>query len=387
MTRPRVLLAVTVFNGEASVMRCLDSIARLDRSANDVDTVVLDDASPDAGFRDRLRARCRDTGVAYYSSPRNLGIPRNVNLGLLLAMDAAYDYVLISNSDVVYPTTAITTLVAAARQNERIGSVTAWSNNVSIYSLPNTDPDTHLDKYVVDWAAAVVGQEFGNEVVDIPAGISFSILLPVDVVSAVGLMDPVFGRGYCEELDWNLRAKAAGLRSVLAPGTFVYHEGGASTGPAGVIAGGHTTVPANEAIIDMRYPAFRDEVSAFVASGVMPAACRRAAGALLRQAARDNGYVVDAVLLDRPAPDPRLVHCKVAPEPDGALCITAAYRGFTLTSAVAAGRDPVVELRRLFGCDPERVRFFERSPLTAALAEGFGSATVVEGAVMYPERV
>ncbi len=41
----------------------------------------------------------------YYCTPRNLGIPRNVSLGMLTAVKRGYDYVVISNSDVLYPET------------------------------------------------------------------------------------------------------------------------------------------------------------------------------------------------------------------------------------------------------------------------------------------
>jgi hypothetical protein len=58
-----------------------------------------------------------------------------------------------------------------------------------------------------------------------------------------------------------------------------------------------------------------------------------------------------------------------------------------MTAESIAELDLVDELRRLFGCDPERVRFFERTPLTAALSNGFGADTIIESAIMYPERV
>ena len=42
-------------------------------------------------------------------------------------------------------------------------------------------------------------------------------------------MDPVFGRGYSEEIDWCLRSHTMGYHSVLAPSCFVYHAGSGIT--------------------------------------------------------------------------------------------------------------------------------------------------------------
>ena len=127
---------------------------------------------------------------------------------------------------------------------------------MSIYSLPNHDPDRFLsDQGVVNWISATLAGEFGNATIDVPAGISFCICMPVPVITEVGLMDPVFGRGYCEETDWSLRSAAAGYRVTLSPSAFVYHQGHGSTLAAGMVAGGHSTVPENEAVIDLRYPA------------------------------------------------------------------------------------------------------------------------------------
>ena len=98
--RPRLLLAVLVYNGQAFVPACLESVARLrDRSRTvDVDALVLDDASPEPGWSGELESLCEHLGLGYYCSPRNLGIPRNMNLALLRSLRAGHDYVLITNS-------------------------------------------------------------------------------------------------------------------------------------------------------------------------------------------------------------------------------------------------------------------------------------------------
>ena len=178
-------------------------------------------------------------------------------------MQQGYDYVIISNSDVIYPRNLLTQMLRAVGPRG-VGSVTAWSNNVSMYSLRNDDPDRFLaDQERVDWISETLAGHYQDAVLDIPAGISFCILIPTAVVRDVGVMDPVFGRGYCEETDWSLRSLEAGYRVALATGTFVYHAGRGSNLDAGLVTSRHTSVPDNEAIIDLRYPDFRDQVRAF----------------------------------------------------------------------------------------------------------------------------
>ena len=211
VTKPRVLLAITVYNGAAFVPATLRSAARLNQDAAQVDVLVLDDCSPAPGFSTEVATLCAELNIRYYRSPRNLGIPRNVNLGLLTALKDGYDYVIISNSDVLYPAALVEGLLAAA-EHDQVGSVTAWSNNVSLYSIPNSDPDRFLSNQdVVNDVSRSLDEQYHGVAMDIPAGISFCLLVPTPVLREVGLMDPVFGRGYCEETDWSLRSRQARL--------------------------------------------------------------------------------------------------------------------------------------------------------------------------------
>lgn len=382
--KPKVLHCITVYNGRAFVPAAIKSALRLDQSEADIDVLVLDDASPEPGWSDELRRFCDDVGALYYRSPRNLGIPRNVNLGLLTALRNNYDYVVISNSDVLYPAGLIPNMLAVSRQ-DGVGSVTAWSNNVSVYSIPNDDPDSYLaNQGVVDWLNAVLQGHFGDAAMDIPAGISFCILMSTDVVRRVGLMDPCFGRGYCEETDWSLRSLAAGYRICLAPGTFVYHQGRGSNLEAGLVSAHSTTVPRNEAIIDLRYPQFRTQVDAFMGSGVLESAHEDAVKRIVKDAGKQFGYEIHVGWLARSRGQSDGVVATVAPELGGSPC-RLSFRGFELDLALDP-LDPGTTLREFFGCDPSGVNLLDRGRVAEALRSKFANG-VREAYNLYPVRI
>jgi GT2 family glycosyltransferase len=384
--RRRVLLAITAYNGRDFLERTLRSALRIDTSAADLEIVVFDDASPEEGFGEWLEDLCGALGVGYYRTPRNLGIVRNVNLGLLYGRDQEHDFVIISNSDVIYPENLLTGMIAVADSDETIGSVTAWSNNVSVYSLPNEAPERLLaDQDTVDLVSRALNDHYGTGVVDVPAGISFCILIPRRVLLEVGLMDPVFGRGYCEETDWTLRSKARGYRIALAPGVFVYHAGQGSTLAAGLLSEGATTVPANEAILAMRYPLFRGQVEAFLNSSTLPELWLWGSSTILHTAARERGYRVDVGGLPR------------AGDADDEVRVTIDVTGVTgAPVARFRGFSAAIGHPELRGLDAVRAFFGGQEP-TAVVLHDPGAArtellrqaqgTKILDQVAYPERV
>jgi GT2 family glycosyltransferase len=384
VTGPRVLLAITAYNGEAFIARTLDSAMRIDPDGAELDVVVLDDASPAPGFSRLLAGLCEQRGIGYYRTPRNLGIPRNVSLGLLTAVQQGYDHVIISNSDVIYPRNLLTQMLRAAAL-DRVGSVTAWSNNVSMYSLPNDDPDRFLaDQDRVDWMSETLAGHYQDAILDIPAGISFCILIPTAVVRDVGVMDPVFGRGYCEETDWSLRSLEAGYRAVLATGTFVYHAGRGSNLDAGLVTTRHTSVPDNEAIIDLRYPDFRDNVRAFARTGQLKQARRYAAGAIIRRAGQEIGYTIDAGWLPPSSVEEDVVRCTIAP--DGVGGVAMEYLGFRHVRDDIDAFAVSESLQDFFGGRaPTAVNLRDRGALAASLQSEFAGKTRRHG--NYPSRV
>jgi len=386
--RRRLLLAVLVYNGQAFVPACLESVARLrDRSRTvDVDALVLDDASPEPGWSGELESLCEHLGLGYYSSPRNLGIPRNMNLALLRSLRAGHDHVLIANSDTVFPANLADQLVAVAQSDPGIGSVAAWSNNIAIYSLPVQSSPELKEPEAVDWLSGVLAGEFGLSTLDVPSGVGFCLLMPTDAVRRVGLFDPVFGRGYCEEVDWCIRSGRMGYRITVAPGVFVYHQGRGSTEAAGLIRRESDSVEANERILDLRYPEFRGAVDNFLRSDALDRMRARAVDRIITEAAQRWGYSVEASWLPRPAGDDNGVRFSV--EPDGQVpAVRAEFLGFR-SQWVLEGRGLLAELLRTLGRPPDRVNVFDRGRFTDLLREETARAGIrLDDRCGYPERV
>ena len=236
--------------------------------------------------------------------------------------------------------------------------------------LPNDEPDIHLaDQGFVDWVADTLAEEFGTSAVDIPAGISFCILIPTAVLRTVGLMDPVFGRGYCEETDWTLRSKSLGYRVALAPSAFVYHRGQGSNLDAGLLASGHTSVPAHERIIDLRYPLFREQVHGFINSEILDLLWNSARRSIMTRAAAEMGYQVH-LGLQNPQGVTSSGPLVTFERAHGALIPVARFRGFRMElPGSAPGGDLVGSITDFFGRSPDSVRLADHSPLSSEVAE------------------
>ncbi len=399
--RQRVLVAVIVYNGRAFVPRALASIARLRHtSSHDVDVLVLDDASPDPGWSDELARLCGQLGIGCYTSPRNLGIPRNMNLALLRCESGRYDACVLLNSDVVVAESLVDRLVAVAQTasnspaGQPVASVTAWANDVSMFSLPNDDGELYLSNQArLDQIAASLLEEFGDTAIDLPTGCGFCMYIPAAAIDAVGIMDPVFGRGYAEEVDWCCRATERGWKHVLAPSAFAFHMGSATNSAEGLLAKGMRTVTTNEALVDHRHPWYRGRLDDWSAINPFPELRTRAVRRLLTDAAKRRGVVVDATWLVRhdggessaAAVDGPV---RVVVSPDGPTpVIEARVDGWRLEIPIIDG-GPIAAIAGLLGVVPSQVRLLDVGDVAGRLAvEARELGITVERKARYPERV
>jgi GT2 family glycosyltransferase len=114
---PRVRAVVLNFNGGQHVLDCVEALTRTDWPAEDLELVVVDNASSD-GSDGELRERFRD--VALRPTGANLGFPGN-NVGMRDLDDV--DYLALVNNDAFVEPDWLSVLVPELEADDQLGAV------------------------------------------------------------------------------------------------------------------------------------------------------------------------------------------------------------------------------------------------------------------------
>lgn len=258
MKGPRqVDVIVPVYNAADDARRCVDSV--LANTGGAFRLIVIDDASPDASVGEwlaDLEALGRSE-VAVLRNERNLGFVGTANRGMSMSRN---DVVLL-NSDTLVGGRWLEKILRCAGTDDRIGTITPFSNNAEICSFPGfcvdnpwpEDGDVELTNRALE---AVSGGIYA----ELPTGVGFCMFIRREVLDACGVFDPAYGRGYGEENDLCMRAAKAGFRNVLCADTFVVHYGSRSFDSSKLALSER-----NMQILLDRHPEYLDVVRAYIA--------------------------------------------------------------------------------------------------------------------------
>ena len=257
MSAPVIDVVIPVYRNLDLTQQCVASVLRADDPAMGT-VIVVNDASPEPA----LAAYCRDlaehASVCLIENDDNQGFVRSVNAGLEHA--TARDVVIL-NSDTEVPAGWLTRLASTAEKNPSAASITPFSNNATICSYPNFCEEASLPEgLALHEIDALFAKANAGQAIEIPTGVGFCMYLRRAAIEDVGGLDAeAFGRGYGEENDWCMRARAKGWTHLLAADVYVYHAGGASFGDD---ASG--LQKAAQTVLNERYPQYEQDIAAFV---------------------------------------------------------------------------------------------------------------------------
>lgn len=259
--RPAVSIVIPVYRDMALVQACIGSVlASLPRNRTPAKIVVVDDASPEPALSAWLDTLAASRKITLLRNPRNLGFIEAVNRGL--RQHPQHD-VLLLNADTLVHGDWIDRLGKSLYSAPDIASVSPWSNNGEITSFPTIAQAAPAPDAVqlarIDQAAAALRAKGQTEDVELPSCCGFAMLIRRRVLDQVGMLDGAgMVRGYNEEVDWCMRARAAGWRHLAAVGVFIGHAGTVSFGAEKTLR-----VAQNRAVINVRYPGYQKEYARF----------------------------------------------------------------------------------------------------------------------------
>ena len=142
------------------------------------------------------------------------------------------------------------------------------------------------------------------------------------------------------------------------PFIFRARAGRRFTKAEGMIGQGDPIVNAHQAIIDERYPLYRSQLMAFVASSIRSGLLERGLRRIILTAARTHGYQLEVSRLANRPGDGDRVRFVIEPDEKGA-AIRASYAGFETSFDVGEG-GVVPTVEAIVGQAPREIRIFSR---------------------------
>lgn len=255
---PLIDIIIPVYRDLAITQACIDSVLA-SVLPDDTHIIVVEDASPEPELKSYCESLATFAAITVIHHEKNRGFVASVNEGMRLHSDS--DVVLL-NSDTRVANDWLCRIQAAAWSEEKIASVTPFSNNASICSFPlpnqaNALPEG-VDLQALDQLFAEVNR---GEIIELPTAVGFCMYIRRDCLNQVGYFDEIsFGRGYGEENDFSLRAQEAGWKNIIADNVFVWHEGSVSFGEDR-----HELMQRGGSLLSARYPDYAQSVRQFIA--------------------------------------------------------------------------------------------------------------------------
>ena len=202
---PSVDVVIPVYNAPVLTRRCIDSvISYLGKSIEHI--YIQDDASntETSEMLDSLPYQC----VHIHHSQKNQGFGSSVNDAVGRSNAS---YVLVLNSDIEVCEDFLPKLCTAMSVDSRLAVIIPASNDYV---------DHDFNQYL---------RQPGNYILTYRLR-GYAFLIRRSIFQEIGGFDPIFGRGYYEDIDLGRRIYERSWRIGVYPESLIYHKGGGSFG-------------------------------------------------------------------------------------------------------------------------------------------------------------
>ena len=217
---PKVSIVILNWNGIEDTVECLESLSKIDYSNYDV--IVVDQGS-ECNDATILKERFGDT-ICLIGNEKNHGFAGGNNIGIRYAFEESHpDYVMLLNSDTVVDSSFLTKLVEVAQSEEIIGAVQSkLLRKDNPETIDSAGQEVYSDGSIEDIGIESPDDGRFDTVHEIFGPCAAAALYKTSVLNEVGLFDERFFV-IAEDIDLSWRMRLSGFKTLLVPGSLVYH--------------------------------------------------------------------------------------------------------------------------------------------------------------------
>jgi GT2 family glycosyltransferase len=216
---PLVLIVLINWNSFEETQAAVESVLRMDYPNFRI--LIIDNGSKDHSVS-QLREVTAD-GIELLESSENTGYTGGCNLGIDRAINMGAQYIWLLNNDAIVERDVLSSLVATAERDERIGLVTPRIATLSGERITFAGGVISIkDAFYNETSDPVVAAEWEAQYPEAGLVIGTAMLVRTELVRRIGMLDTSFF-AYFEDIDYSARSAAAGFRNVVDLNSIVRH--------------------------------------------------------------------------------------------------------------------------------------------------------------------
>lgn len=260
-----IAVVIVNWNGKDDTVACLESLSKVVLGGNTLLPIVVDNGSTNDSVR---VIKKKFPHIHLIENKTNVGFTGGNNIGMKYALEQGMDLIWLLNNDTIVDKNVLSFVFAF--DDPKVGATGS-----KIYFAPGHE--YHHDRYkesergkvfwyaggIVDWNNMYASHRGVDEVdhgqydvvEETPFITGCSLVVRKEVVQNVGMLDDRYFL-YLEDLDWNIRVKKAGWKTMYTPTSIVWHVNAGSSGrPGNPIHEYYFT--RNRLLLGMRYAPIR----------------------------------------------------------------------------------------------------------------------------------
>lgn len=232
--QPKISIIIIHYNTPQYLESCLNAI--LAQTYKNIEIIFIDNNSPDkSGIKLMQEKYSYLKNLKIVANEENLGYAKAGNQGIKMAIEAASDYIVITNPDIIYTPTYFEKIVAHMEQDKKIAAITGKVYKYDFDRMQETNIiDTvglfaYKNRRVIDDGQGIIDEGQFDEECEVFGVSGACPLYRREALEDVKIFDEYFDEDffmYKEDVDISWRFLLYGWKNLYYPKAVAYHGRG-----------------------------------------------------------------------------------------------------------------------------------------------------------------